>query len=120
MENFDVHKVDNHSEVIVVMKTCEPPLSYLNEIGKHLSLSSFSGPIIIDQLLHSGNTDERFIGCYFDGTNFKKESFEYKGIPANDQIRKYICEILKNDPEVIEFTILDQSQKRQICNGCYI
>lgn len=121
MYNFDALKIDeNCLEILIVMKTCEPPFNYLSAISQYLKSTSFSGTVVIDQLLHSGNTNERFIVVLFDGEQFLKSSFEFKIIDRRSQIRKYICDFLREDPEAIDFTILNQSQKRLISKGCYI
>lgn len=120
MEYFDIYKLDNFSsEILVAMKTYEPPLDYLGDIRFSLKSINFSGMVVIDQLLHSGNTSERFITAFFDGENFKRDSFEFKEFDRRSEIRKYVCEFLRNDLETMDST-LNQTQKRMISKGCYI
>lgn len=121
MENFDIFKADdNLFEMVVVMKICEAPLEYLSEISDSLKSINFKGFIAIDQMLHSGNTGERFIVAFFDGLQFQKDSFEFRNVSRRSAVRKYICDMLRTDPEVIALTILNEAQKRLISKGCYI
>jgi hypothetical protein len=71
MDNFQLYdNVENEDNLLVVMKTYEAPLQFLKEIGDELKSRNYEGKIIIDQLLHSGNTEERFIICSFSNNSF--------------------------------------------------
>lgn len=121
MVNFDAIKMENSKfQIIIVMKTSEPPLDFLPEIAHFLKFNDFSGAIVIDQLLHSGNSNERFIGCYFDGKGFQKSSFQFETLDRRNAIRKYACDLLREDPDYIDLTLLNQFQKNLITKGCYI
>lgn len=120
MENFNIFNQGGNYGIVVVMKTSEPPFDYLSELSTHLKLIKFQGSVVIDQLLHCGNTNERFIVGYFDGEQFQKNSFSFETVDRRSPIRKYICDFLRDDQEVIDLTILNQSQKRLISKGCYI
>lgn len=121
MGNFDVFKVDdNMFELLVVMKTCEPPLDFLPEIGEYLKEIKYKGFIAIDQMLHSGNTEERFIVAFYDGEDFIKESFKFENINRRSAIRKHGCDILRSKPEINRMGILNQTQRRLITKGCFL
>ena len=68
METFEL--VEEKENILVVMKTSEPPFDYLAEIEASLREKHYIGVVMIDELLHSGNTEERFIQGYFDGAKF--------------------------------------------------
>ncbi len=121
MDNFYVFETtDTSFQRVVVMKTCESPFDFLQEISTYLELTKFQGSVIIDQLLHSGNSEERFIIGFFDGKKFQKDSFAFKHFDRRSQIREYICTVLRDEQAIIDVAILNKAQKRLIAKGCYI
>lgn len=121
MINFDVYKIDNDKfAFVIVMKTYEAPSYYLDEINQYFQSLKFKGSILIDQLLHSGNNNERFIGAFFDGAMIDKKSLSFEVVDRRDSIRKYICEYLRNDSGLLELTLLNGTQRKLISKGCYI
>ena len=121
MINFEILKInDEKYNMLVVMKTYEAPFLYLDEIGKILKEQQFYGFVLIDELIHSGNNNDRFIKGYFDGENFDKRAFSFEEIDRRNEIRKYSCELLRNDPDIINYSILNEAQKSLINKGIYI
>ncbi|TYQ16942.1 UNVERIFIED_CONTAM: RnlB antitoxin of RnlAB toxin-antitoxin system [Acetivibrio alkalicellulosi] len=57
MNEFDILDLldNNEYKLLVVFKTPEPPLQYLDEVSKVLVNKSIKGFILIDELIHSGN-----------------------------------------------------------------
>ncbi len=79
MNNFDMIVISEEKEnILVVMKTSEPPFDYLAEIEASLREKHYIGVVMIDELLHSGNTEERFIQGYFDGARFDSGQFAFE------------------------------------------
>ena len=71
MTNYDIFNVEEQDvKLVIVMKTSESPFDYAADIQEQLKNRGFVGTFLIDELLHSGNTDERFI----KGRNLIKES----------------------------------------------
>lgn len=54
MNNFDMIVVSEEN-ILIVMKTSEPPFDYLAEIEASLREKHYIGVVMIDELLHSGN-----------------------------------------------------------------
>ena len=62
MNNFDMIVISEKKEnILVVMKTSEPPFDYLAEIEASLKERRYIGVVMIDELLHSGNTNGLFM-----------------------------------------------------------
>ena len=62
MNNFEIIKLNNvEDNILIVMKTSEPPFDFLSEMEEALRNIQYLGYVTIDELLHSGNTEERFI-----------------------------------------------------------
>lgn len=118
MAEFEVFRTEEPDfKIIIAMKTCEAPLRYVSEIGKYLKSSNYIGSVLIDQLLHSGNTGERFISAMFNGERFENNSFEFTPIQRQHKVRQYMNSILRNNPESLHFTLLSDAQKQLILAG---
>ena len=92
MNNFDMIVISEKKEnILVVMKTSEPPFDYLAEIEASLKERRYIGVVMIDELLHSGNTEERFIHGYFDGVQFDSGKFAFELVPKKSKLREPVC-----------------------------
>lgn len=121
MNNFDIIGLDDKDvQILVVMKTSDSPFDFVDELQEQLKTIGFSGIFVIDELLHSGNTEERFISGFFDGNSFDNSKFVFKNIAKKSNIRSYICEYLKSDMEVLNYSGLTDRQQKLISHGCII
>lgn len=121
MSDFEIVKLNNeNTEILVVMKTDDSPFEILNEIQEQLREVNVAGKILIDELLHSGNTEERFISGYFDGLLFDNETFCFENIARRDGVRNYICEYLRSDIDLLAYSCLTEKQQKLILSGCII
>ena len=121
MNNFEIVKLNEDIiEILIVMKTNDSPFEYVDELQKELSEIEFSGVVVIDGLLHSGNTEERFISGFFDGSSFDNSKFKFENVARKSVIRNYICEYLKSDQELLMYSGLTTSQQKLILKGCII
>ena len=59
---------------------------------------------MIDELLHSGNNDERFITGYFDGNRFESGEFNFKLVMKKSELREPVCRFLQKDKEFLFLT----------------
>ena len=91
MNNFEIIKLNNEEDnILIVMKTSEPPFDFLSEMEEALRNIQYLGYVTIDELLHSGNTEERFIQGFFNGNSFEKNylcSAERRGKASVTRIR---------------------------------
>lgn len=118
VDDFEVFQTEEPGfRIVIAMKTCEAPLRYVSEIEKNLKTFNYQGSVLIDQLLHSGNTSERFISARFDGERFEATSFKFTSVQRRHQVRQYMNSILRNNPESIHVTLLSDAQKRLILAG---
>lgn len=116
--DFDVFYNQNGlHRTIIILKTVEAPFDALDIITDVLKKNNFFGDVIIDQLLHSGNNDERFISGKFDGNKFDVSTFKFKKIPKCSPDRKYMCDFLRNSYDMIDYLPLTKEQKQLIMHG---
>lgn len=120
MKKFDIIELEKKNMILIPIFDCESPFSYLQEIALELKINDFSGTIIFDELLHSGNNDERFIECLFIGGEFLMESFHFVSIPKQDPRRRFMCFYLKEVPEFLELSGLTSQQIKLIQKGLVI
>jgi hypothetical protein len=121
MKNFEIYNTaGNEYDKLIVLTSFEAPLVYKRDYENSLLSIGYKGLVLIDQLLHCGNTDERFIKAEFDGLHFVKGSFEFVKISHKSHLRKFICDLLTSDSSFIEMTILNDVQKNLILNGIAI
>ncbi|HBE78000.1 MAG TPA: hypothetical protein DDW65_09510 [Firmicutes bacterium] len=121
MTDFEILRTDNEKyNMLIIMKTYEAPLKYLDAMTKLLKEQHFRGVVLIDELMHSGNNNDRFIKGFFDGEKFDKNAFSFEIVDRRNEIRKYFCELLRNKPEIFDYSGLNEAQKRLINQGLYI
>lgn len=121
MEYFDIVNLDDQDiKILVVMKTSDSPFDFVKELQEQLKMIGYSGLFIIDELLHSGNNEERFISGFFDGDSFDNSKFRFEKIAKRSVIRSYICNYLKSDLEVLNYSSLTDKQQKLISHGCVI
>jgi len=59
VNDFENLRIDNEEyNMLIIMKTYEAPLKYLDEMTKLLREQHFHGVVIIDELMHSGNNND--------------------------------------------------------------
>lgn len=120
MDNFDIILLNEEKNILIMMKTSESPFEYLKEIEVYLRDMQYIGIIFIDELLHSGNTEERFIKGYFNGDKFEKAEFCFETISRKSKLREYVCHYLRDDKEFLYYSGLTSNQQRLIEHGCII
>ncbi|MDY3360015.1 MAG: type II toxin-antitoxin system RnlB family antitoxin [Clostridium celatum] len=118
-EEFNIVVMNDFKySVVIIDKTSEPPTYLLPKLKDELISNSISGDILIDSLLYSGNSNERFIKANFIDGDFIKGSFEFVDIERGNVIRKITSDYLRDNQELIEFSILSTMQKRLVIKGC--
>ncbi len=121
MNDFDIIVLEEEKEnILIVMKTSEPPFDFLGEIETALTDIQYLGNVIIDELLHSGNNDERFIVGYFNGKEFEIGKFDFKIVAKRSGLREPVCRYLRKDKEFLHLTGLTGRQQKLIETGCVI
>lgn len=121
MNNFELIKTDCEKyKMIILMKTYEAPFQYLNEISEALKKINYIGTVLIDELMHSGNNNDRFIKGFFNGEQFDKKQFSFEPIERRSNIRKYSCDFLRNELDIADYSILNSNQRKLISKGIYI
>ncbi len=101
---------------LVIICTSHSPYDYIGDISKNLDVKK-PGTILIDQILHVGNTEKRFMSFQFNGTEIKNGDFVK--IRKDSKIRKMTCNFL-NDTGLVNSSTLTSIQSRMIKKGIAI
>lgn len=121
MNDFEIINLEETElKILIIMKTCDSPFDYMNELQEQLRMIKFSGTFMIDELLHSGNNDERFISGFFDGDSFDNSKFKFENIAKKNPIRNYVCQYLQVNLDVLEYSGLTEIQQKLISRGCVV
>ena len=103
---------------LLVFKSYTAPSHWLNR--EPIFDSNFSGNVILDRMLHVGNSIDRFVA--YEVVNGK--ILDFKGFPLEFN-RKSPIRILANDvyrkyPNIVENSILNSNQKKLLLYGLSI
>ena len=120
MDKVIIKPIEGSYTIIVVTKTSDSPFDYLNYISEVLANKNVEGLVLIDELLHSGNSEERFIEARFENKSFDMNSFRFVNIPPNSRLRAVVCDWLREDIERLEYSDLTSAQRKLILNGLVI
>lgn len=120
MKDYSIIRLEQQNTLLILICTCESPFTYLMEIKQELDSIGYSGIVIFDELLHSGNNEERFISCMFERGNFQNDSFKFILVPKQASLRRYMSLYLKNDSEYLRSSGLTSAQINLIEKECVI
>ena len=101
---------------LVIICNSNSPYDYITDISKNLDTTK-PGTILVDQILHVGNTDKRFMEFQYTGNEIKNGDFV--NIKKDSKIRKLTCDFL-NNTGLIDSSILTSIQTRMIKKGIVI
>lgn len=118
--HFDVIELDSTSDFsyLLVLKTYTAPSHWLKT--ERIFDLNFSGQIILDRILHVGNSKDRFvIYSIHDGDiqNFNGKVLE---LNRKDSLRILSNSVLRNYPELVSNSILNSTQKKLLLHGLSI
>lgn len=102
---------------LIILCNANSPYDYINDILKELDGKS-SEKVLIDQMLHVGNNEKRFITFKCDDQNSVLEK-RFVRIKKDSPLRRTSCEFFRGN-EIIENSILSSIQKRMIKKGIVI
>ena len=120
MKDYDIIMTKNPDTIFVLIYTCESPFDYLTDLVAELKQVKYIGTVIFDCLLHSGNNEERFISCVFDGNEFIRDSFKFLIVKKQDELRRPMCVYLRNDRDFLRSSGLTTTQIKLIEKKCVI
>lgn len=122
MKKYNIIKLDSCLEYndLIIMCNANSPFDYINEIEEDILKLNDERVILIDQILHVGNTDKRFIKFSYELDDTKvNRKCEFVNIPKRSELREISCNYLKEN-KLVDYSILTSIQKRMINKGITI
>ncbi|KEH94194.1 type II toxin-antitoxin system RnlB family antitoxin [Clostridium botulinum] len=121
MKQYNIIKLDQDSEYtnLIIIRDANSPFDYISMIKNDLIELRPQGKILIDQILHVGNTNKRFISLKYNLNESENIKMEFVNISKDNLCRKISCRYLKEN-DLIEYSILSSIQKRMINKGIVI
>lgn len=118
-EKFEIISLNNKTEynALIVMCTSNSPYDYLSNIADCLSNFSDDTKILVDEMLHVGNTNERYIE--FTIKNGELINGKFVKIAKTSEYRVASCGFFKGN-NLLEGSIVSSIQYRMIKKGITI
>lgn len=123
MKRYDIKILNEcNREINMIFSTSYlSPLKFIDDIEKEIS-TLFNGEVevIFDLFLSNGNTSERYAKVIFDGNKFIKDSFEFINIDKKNIIRTLSSKYYSAKKKELDFSFLNNIQKKMIIKGIAI
>lgn len=118
---YEIIELENSEyNSLVIMCNANSPINYLSSIYNELKKKNVNGKILVDEILHVGNTCKRFISFEFDNNlSLDDIKMNFVNIKKDNELRKISCDYLRQN-DLLEYSILSSIQKRMIGRGITI
>lgn len=118
MQDFIIRQINKeYAKYLVFGTTVESPLFQLFEIQNSINILN-GEKIIFDQLLQTGNADNRFLIMTFYEGNFDYSSAQNIDVQnIENDVKAFGCNFLRENSLVLKYSILLSDQKEYILNG---
>jgi len=118
--DFEVITLENDIEYgyLIILNKSNSPYNYICSIAQSLNFRVNKSKVLVDQILHVGNTDKRYMEYSLNGDMLTEGKFVK--IAKNSIYRKISCEYFKGKSEIMEGSILTSIQQRMINKGIAI
>lgn len=119
MNNCVIEKIDkDYAGFLVFGTSVESPLFDLLEIQECLNLQEKEVFVLFDQLLQTGNSENRYLKMKIVNGCFDYESaINVDAGLIEDDIKAYVCDYLRRNEIILKHSILLSDQKESILRG---
>ena len=116
MKKYDIYETtDREYNGFLLCLTCDSLLDYLSSIENEPLVSHSDGTLLIDQLLVTGNGNNRYISCPFNNGKISMSSI--KSVSPNQYYRELSCDLLQKNYPLLKSSILTDAQRAKIRRG---
>ena len=118
MENYVLRKLKQDSIKYLIFGTSvESPLFAINEIANKIKENK-EVEVLFDQLLQTGNAENRFLMIKLKNGKFELNSATcIQPEMISQAIKNEITEFLRQNPQILKYSILLNEQKKTIEQG---
>ncbi|WML58106.1 type II toxin-antitoxin system RnlB family antitoxin [Neobacillus sp. PS2-9] len=110
---------DSSYSALLTTLSSESPIDLLRDFEEENSFVC-SGKIIVDNILHSGNNSDRFIELLCENGKINYSSVNFIQIERKNDLRVKANNTLRQYPNIINNSILNNSQKKLLLHGISI
>jgi hypothetical protein len=120
MKNVVIEYLNDSSYyALITTLSARSPIDLIRELEKEQGFVC-SGKIIVDSVLHSGNNSDRFIEINCNNGKLNLKSLNFIEVERKSDLRIKANNILRNYPDLINNSILNNSQKKLLLHGISI
>ena len=112
----DISKLSEF-EYLVVPFSIDSYVTAVQEVLLNKTLEVITGKIIVDSFATSGNNEYRFITYDVYNNVLELSSLEYKVFERDSKVRQEANQILRDNKEYTEYSILNKKQKELLFKG---
>lgn len=114
MRDFEIKRIniDSSNKLFILCLSHQSIATYIDEIANHPLIALKTGSILIDQLLVTGDGDNRFIECHFSKGIIDFESM-HNVIPTKED-KLLSLSLLQRNYQYLHNSILTDEQRYQI------
>lgn len=106
-----------YAKFLVFGTSADTPLFFLQEIGDQTRLSK-GDAVLFDQLLQTGDADNRFLIIKFGDNDFDLSTISHLDREKIDlETKEIVASFLRSNPLVLRYSILPEQQKETILDG---
>ncbi len=118
MKSFIIKQIDkDYAKYLIFGITVESPLFQLFEICEDITISD-GDSVIFDQLLQTGNAANRFLTLSFSNGEFDFGSAKNIDLNIVDaEVKTFACNFLRENIDILKYSILLSEQKDAILSG---
>lgn len=118
MKDIIINKSNNPKiKYVIFSVSTNSPLFSLDDINKNIHLENGQS-ILFDQLLQTGDSDNRFLCLDFLNDNLDLSSIrQVNKNQIDESLYKFISEYLRKEQLLLRYSILLEEQKKFILNG---
>lgn len=112
------HNVKADYDGMILCLSYESIFSYLHNIETESLVKNSKGQLLIDQLLITGDTENRYISCIYNYGKIIVSSAKY--VHPDNYYKSLSCKLLKKNVDFLKNSILSDQQKEAILNNIII
>lgn len=119
IDYFEIVNGDNsvYDYILILLSSNAPTYGLRNHVD---FLSDYSGKILLDNLLHVGNTGDRFIEYMVKNGQVIIETRKVVSIDRKSKLRKQSNSVIKSHENIVANSILNNTQKKLLLAGISI
>jgi len=118
-EHFEIVRLKNneHAYLIILLTHYSPSHLLIEEVKFS---PDFDGKILLDRMLHVGNSNDRYVSYDVCEGNIKLDTIQRERFDRKNDIRMLGNSYYRKYPELIKNSILNSSQKKLLLHGLSI